>query len=394
MFTKANRFDEKNTNDDVPGPGQYNIKETVPSMDEMKNFGFLNKSKRFISPKSETSGLNFLGPNPFRDRITKKPIIKKVGNKDNYLVVKINQLTMENNYLQEQCNEKENSINQLKNQLNTILLDNNKNTKGKKDIIELNLEVDNLKKKNLKLKNDSENWREMVKEKELEKKEIEHQMNIELNNSKIKISSFEKQIFKYKEQLKSAFHKNQENENLISELKLEYENLKKQKSSNELKIQDENLKLKKNLQTVNEQKERLSEKIERIEKQHEANITEMKKYIDILQEDNEKVLMEKSQIMLSNENLNREKITIQKDYDQMKEENQSYLNKREKVLQEKQILLDEKKKKDEEIIKLEKEVQEKNDEITEVKKILEQIKEELEYQEELNKKITEEKKTL
>jgi len=315
MFTKANRFEEKVASD-VPGPGQYDIKETVPQNDEIKRFGFLNKSKRFISPKSETSGLSFLGPNTLNSRI-KKPAIKKGGNKDNYLVVKINQLTMENNYLQEQCNEKENSIAQLKNQLNSLLLDT-KTSKGKKDVIELNLEVDNLKKKNLKLKNDSESWREMWKARELEKKEIEHQLNIEINNSKIKINSFEKQIFKLKEQLKTALHKSQENENLIAEFKLENENLKKQKSSNELKIIDENLKLKKNLQTVNEQKERLSEKIERIEKQHESNIVEMKKYIDILQEDNEKVLMEKSQIMLSNENLNREKLTIQKDYDQMK----------------------------------------------------------------------------
>jgi len=40
------------TSSDVPGPGQYDIKETVPSMDKLKNFGFLNRSKRFISPKS------------------------------------------------------------------------------------------------------------------------------------------------------------------------------------------------------------------------------------------------------------------------------------------------------------------------------------------------------
>jgi len=144
MFTKANRFEDKSNSSDNPGPGQYDIKESVPSMDEMKKFGFLNKSKRFISPKTETAGLNFLGPNTFNSRIKKAPI-KKVGSKDNYLVVKINQLTMENNYLQEQCNEKENSITQLKNQLNSLLLDN-KNSKGKRDIIELNLEVDNLKK--------------------------------------------------------------------------------------------------------------------------------------------------------------------------------------------------------------------------------------------------------
>jgi len=329
MFNREDRFNNKSTSSDVPGPGQYDIKETVPSMDKLKNFGFLNKSKRFISPKSETAGLNFLGPNNSNSRI-KKPLVKKASNKDNYLVVKINQLTMENNYLQEQCNEKENSIAQLKNQLNSLLLDNNKNTKGKKDIIELNLEVDNLKKKNLKLKNDSENWKEMWKARELEKKEMEHQLNIEINNSKIKINSYEKQIFKFKEQLKSANHKNQENENMIAELKFENDNLKKQKSTNELKIQDENLKLKKNLQVVSEQKERLSEKIDRIEKQHESNITEMKRYIDILQEDNEKVLMEKSQIMLSNENLSREKISMQKDYDQIKEENQLYLNKKRK----------------------------------------------------------------
>ncbi|KAJ3404111.1 hypothetical protein HDV05_007355, partial [Chytridiales sp. JEL 0842] len=52
MFPQSKRFQEQAA-EPTPGPNAYEVKSSLVSDDKTKHFGFIEKSKRFRSPKKE-----------------------------------------------------------------------------------------------------------------------------------------------------------------------------------------------------------------------------------------------------------------------------------------------------------------------------------------------------